>query len=675
MYTDYVDENQEDDNQVEDYYIDDNNNNNNNNNNKDKIKKIALIAIIFCLALIIIVLLAKGCSNSSKKEENNNSNTATTTIIINHKNLALKVGENVELNADVLNAKNSNPIVLWMSDDTAIASVTDDGIVTGNSEGTTVIRAIYNEIEEECSVVVTASEVHVKSIKIVQGDISLKKGEGTLLQIETSPEDAKTGNLTYSTDNSAVATVSNIGYVNAINVGTTTITVKTDSGLSSSITVRVTDNGSTIIQPTSVVIYGLENTLVAGGTSKILFDVLPSNATNKTVSWSSSDPSIASVDANNVITGHKAGTCTITVSTSNNLTARYDVTVGSSTVAVTGITVTNGNTYDMQVGYVKRIQYSVEPTNATNKKVMFSSNNPSVAAVDSNGLVAANQAGTALITLTTEDGRKTAIIVVNVTSNSTSGSSGGTQTGDNSGGSSSGSTGNTDSGSSSSGSSSSSSGSTSSCGAYSMITVANNQKSDGAVVSSISFANASPYTNSSKGASIEVTQIADCVESMMYKVYYGESATAVNNTSFFVSGTIKNIGRVINFNKGDGYYKVVVTAIDKESGINLTKTYYAIVKFNQSIPTLELTQINFSSITSTAKIGFLVKSDAGIASIKYCSTIAQTGCNPTTSRSVGGGKSYSTTITFSNIKSGYTVCGIAYDINGLQSKRECILVK
>ena len=665
MYTDYVDENQEDDNKVEDYYIDDNNN---NNNNKDKIKKIALIAIIFCVALIIIVLLAKGCSNSSNRKENNNSNTATTTIIINHKNLALKVGENVELNADVLNAKNSNPVVLWMSDDTAIASVTDDGIVTGNSEGTTVIRAIYNGIEEECSVVVTANEVQVKSIKIVQGDISLKKGEGTLLQIETSPEDAKTGNLTYSTDNSAVATVSNIGYVNAINVGTTTITVKTDSGLSSSITVRVTDNGSTIIQPTSVVIYGLEKTLVAGGTSKILFDVLPSNATNKTVSWSSSDPSIASVDANNVITGHKAGTCTITVSTSNNLTARYDVTVGSSTVAVTGITVTNGNTYNMQVGYVKRIQYSVKPTNATNKKVMFSSSNPSVAAVDSNGLVAANQAGTALITLTTEDGRKTAIIVVNVTSNSTSGSSGGTQTGDNSGGSSSGSTGNTDSGSSSSGS-------TSSCGAYSMITVANNQKSDGAVVSSISFANASPYTNSSKGASIEVTQIADCVESMKYKIYYGESETAVNNTSSFVSGTIKNIGRVINFNKGDGYYKVVITATDKKSGINLTKTYYAIVKFNQSIPTLGLTQINFSSITSTAKIGFLVKSDAGIASIKYCSIIAQTGCNPTTSRSVGGGKSYSTTITFSNIKSGYAVCGIAYDINGLQSKRECILVK
>ena len=51
MYTDYVDENQEDDNKLEDYYIDDNNN---NNNNKDKIKKIALIAIIFCVALIIL---------------------------------------------------------------------------------------------------------------------------------------------------------------------------------------------------------------------------------------------------------------------------------------------------------------------------------------------------------------------------------------------------------------------------------------------------------------------------------------------------------------------------------------------------------------------------------------------------------------------------------------------
>ena len=668
MYTDYVDENQTDDNQVEDYYSDDNN----NNNNKDKIKKIALIAIIFCVALIIIVLMAKGCSNSSQRKENNNSNNAIATLIINHKNLALKVGENVELNADVLNAKESNPVVLWMSDDTAIASVTDDGIVSGNGEGTTIIRAIYGEIEEECSVVVTASEVQVQSIKIVQGDISLKKGEGTLLQVETSPENATT-KLTYTTDNSSVATVSNIGYVNAINVGTTTITVKTDSGLSSSITVRVTDNGSTIIQPTSVVIYGLENTLVVGGTSKILFDVLPSNATNKTVSWSSSDPSIASVDANNVITGHKAGTCTITVSTNNNLTARYDITVGSSTVAVTGITVTNGSTYDMQVGYVKRIQYSIEPSNATNKKVTFSSNNPTVAAVDSNGLVAANQAGTALITLTTEDGRKTAIIVVNVTSKSTSDSSGGTQTGDTSGGSSSGSTGNTDSGSSSSGSSSS--GSTSSCSAYSMITVANNQKSDGAIVSSISFANASPYTNSSKGASIEVTQIASCVKNLLYTLHYG---TSENNFEKEINGIISNVGRTINFNQGDGYYKVVVTGTDKESGIKLTKTYYAIVKFNQSIPTLELSQNYFSPVTSTAKIGFLVKSDVGINNIKYCSINVQTGCDPaktTTSRSVGGIKNFSTTITFSNIKSGYTVCGIAYDIKGLQSKRECILVR
>lgn len=671
MYTDYVDENESND--QNDYY-DDDNNSSSSNDNKDKIKKIAFIAIIFCVLLIIIVLVAKGCSNSNNKDRNHDYS-GTAAIVISHKNLTLEVGEQVNLNADVLNTKEANPVVIWMSDDTEIADVTDDGVVTANKEGSTIIRASYGDIQEECSIVVTSNASEIQSIKIVQGNFTLKKGEGTLLQIETSPENAKTENLIYSTDDSSVATVSDIGYVNGIDVGTTTITVKTASGLSTSATVTVTGTGSTSIEPTSIQIYGLSKELVVGGTAEVIFDIFPTNATNKNVTWSSSDPSVASVNANNVITGHKAGTCTITASTANNITARYDVTVHSSNIAVTGVTVTNGDTYNMKVGYVKRIQYSVEPSNATNQKVKFSSSNPSVAAVDDNGLVAANKEGNAIITLTTEDGNKTAIISVVVTSSSgsptsdsPSDSSGGS-TGGESGGSTGGSTG---------GSGSDGSG-TSSCLANSMITVTNNQKSDGAVVSSISFANASPYTNSSKAASIEVVQLSDCASSYKYKTYYG---TTQNNVSTQVmSGIITKTGFSINFFKSgdtsDGYYKTVITATDNKTGATLTKTYYAIVKFGSSVssdPKISLSQDSFTASASTARVTVTATSNYGLTSIRYCKSNLQTGCPPDTPKTLNNNATYKETLTFTGVKVGYSVCAVAYNNKGNVSDKVCILI-
>ena len=210
-----------------------------------------------------------------------------------------------------------------------------------------------------------------------------------------------------------------------------------------------------------------------------------------------------------------------------------------------------------------------------------------------------------------------------------------------------------------------------------MITVANNQKSDGAIVSSISFANASPYTNSSKGASIEVTQIADCVKTMKYKIYYGESETAVNSASTYMSSVIQNVGNVINFNKGDGYYKVVVTATDKNTETQLTKTYYAIVKFNSSstsAPTLTLSKIAFSSANSTLKVSVSAKSDVGLSMFKYCRTNLQTGCTPNLGIAINNQTSYYEKLLVKYVSSGYKVCGIVYDINGNASKRRCVLI-
>ena len=291
----------------------------------NKIKKIGLIAIIICLILIIIILAIKGYSNNKKDNSDTNA-----TVVINQKKLNLEVGKKTNLNAYVLNTNEKNPVIIWKSDNPEIVDVTDDGIIIANKEGTTIIRASYGGIQAQCSVTVTSKtseiEDQIQSLKIISGNIVLNKGQGILLQIETLPGKVETEDLIFASSDNSIATVSEKGYVNGINVGTTIITVKTASGLSDSITVTVVETVKNI-DPTSVKIYGLSKELIVGGTANVLYDILPTNATNKSVIWSSSDPSIASISSSGVITGHKAGSCVITITTYNNIKDNYTIIV------------------------------------------------------------------------------------------------------------------------------------------------------------------------------------------------------------------------------------------------------------------------------------------------------------------------------------------------------------
>ena len=140
--------------------------------------------------------------------------------------------------------------------------------------------------------------------------------------------------------------------------------------------------------------------------------VNPENATNKNVSWSSSNTSVANVD-NGKITALKAGTATITVKTEDgNKTATCEVTVNAKVYPVTGVTL-DKTSYEMTEGDEFTLTATVNPENATNKNVSWSSSNTSVATVD-NGKVTALKAGTATITVKTDDGGKTATCEVSV---------------------------------------------------------------------------------------------------------------------------------------------------------------------------------------------------------------------------------------------------------------------
>ena len=180
--------------------------------------------------------------------------------------------------------------------------------------------------------------------------------------------------------------------------------------------------------PTTVAVTGVSlnkntATLTVGGTETLTATVSPDNATDRTVTWSSSDTDVATVDTNGKVSAVAAGTATITVTATNGTVDTSDdkeatcvVTVNAaapSVVSVTGVEINKTST-TLTVGGTETLTATVNPGDATDKTVTWSSDNTSVATVDANGKVTAVAAGTATITVTTTDGRKTATCSVTV---------------------------------------------------------------------------------------------------------------------------------------------------------------------------------------------------------------------------------------------------------------------
>ncbi len=173
----------------------------------------------------------------------------------------------------------------------------------------------------------------------------------------------------------------------------------------------------TVVPVTGVTLNKSTLSLEVGGSETLVATVQPENATNKNVTWSSSDTSVATVDAEGKVSALKAGEATITVTTEDGgKSAACAVTVKEATISVTGVAL-NKSTLSLEVGGSETLVATVQPENATNKNVTWSSSDTSVATVDAEGKVSAIKVGEATITVTTEDGGKSATCAVTVLAN------------------------------------------------------------------------------------------------------------------------------------------------------------------------------------------------------------------------------------------------------------------
>lgn len=174
--------------------------------------------------------------------------------------------------------------------------------------------------------------------------------------------------------------------------------------------------GSTSINAIEVVLTPVASVLIdkdsafvgVGDTTRFISTILPANASNKVVSWKSSDPSVAIVSSTGLVTGTGPGTAVITVTTAEG--SKTDIAlIRAANIPVTGVVIDSA-TATVGVNNTKKLTATVSPVNATNKAISWSSSDTTIIKVAANGLLTGKAPGTATITVTTQDGSKTASI-------------------------------------------------------------------------------------------------------------------------------------------------------------------------------------------------------------------------------------------------------------------------
>ena len=334
-------------------------------------------------------------------------------ISLNKTSMTIEEGMEERLTATISPNNATNKKITWKSEDTSIATVSDNGLVIGKKAGKTTIKAEgENNKQAKCTVTVKATKIPATSIQISPVSKTLKVGETVNFTATIKPNNATNKTVKWKSSNGGVASIhSETGKLTARKIGKATITASTTNGKTATATVTIVSQN---VEPTGISVNQRNVTLNVGQTAQLSATVLPTYANNKTVTWKSSNGGVASVHSTSgKVTARKVGTATITASTKNGKTATVTVTVKSTNVSPTSISI-NQRSVTLNVGQTAQLSATVLPTNATNKAVTWKSSNGGVASVYStSGKVTARKVGTATITASTVNG-KTATVTVTV---------------------------------------------------------------------------------------------------------------------------------------------------------------------------------------------------------------------------------------------------------------------
>lgn len=319
-----------------------------------------------------------------------------TEIQLSQTQMKVKKGTIFWLNATVLPDTADNKNIIWSSSDTSKATVTPDGMVTTLSVGTVTISAVSADNGTVAYCVVDITEP-ITGLTLNTNYQEMLKDTKFVIIPTVLPKDAENKACTFRSSDDSIATVDENGVVTAIKGGQVQIVVTTvESQLTATCTIKVKEFVS------SLKIDQHSKYLNIGKSFNLHATVGSETATNKAVYWTSSDPSVASVDQTGKVTGHKPGTAVITAKAadgsahSDSCVVRVVKPVSSINLSTSKVTIYVGDTFN--------IGASVNPADASVKKLNWTSSDPTIAQVYSDGDVEGLKAGRVVVYAKSTDG-------------------------------------------------------------------------------------------------------------------------------------------------------------------------------------------------------------------------------------------------------------------------------
>lgn len=297
--------------------------------------------------------------------------------------------------------------VLWSSENPDIASVDTEGVVTGQKVGTTQIRATATDgTDISTSTMVTVLPLPIESMAFAEPKVSVTKTKNTKVSLNVNPAEADNIKMVWTSDDESIATV-----VQSTDASKPLEAIVTGHKVGKAILKAEAQDGSGVSATCEVEVTPLQVSDFTAKTisvvktipTKMEMEVLPAEADNQKLKWTSLTPDIATVTEDGTVTGLKMGTAQLkaVATDGSNVSRTFDVQVTALSVSSISL--------PKEFSIVKtengKLEYSVYPIASDNQKLKWSSNAPTIASVDeTSGVITAHKVGDAVITATATDG-------------------------------------------------------------------------------------------------------------------------------------------------------------------------------------------------------------------------------------------------------------------------------
>jgi uncharacterized protein YjdB len=358
-----------------------------------------------------LAVLVTSCSAPSQPGGGGSTNTdKVAAISIAPPTIALQAGKTLQVTATPRDSAGNvlgGLATTWSSSDTNIAKISTTGMLTARGEGSASVHVEIGGKSADAPVAI--AKAPVASVTVSPGAPSV--AIANTVQFTASTLDAS-GNalsgrtISWSSSNTAVATISAAGVAGGVTAGTVTITA-TSEGVSGHTTLTVTTTAPPPPPPVATVTVSLGASSVTAGqgtqATAVLKDAGGNVLTGRIISWSSSNTAAATVNAGGAVTSLAAGTAKITA-TSEGKSGFATLTVTAPVIPVATVTVSLGasSLTTGQTTPATAVTKDAGGNVLTGRSISWSSSNTTVATVSSSGLVSALAAGTAQITATSE---------------------------------------------------------------------------------------------------------------------------------------------------------------------------------------------------------------------------------------------------------------------------------